>query len=77
MKNFNLTQLLNQAFIQVQMRIDVLLQDKQGQDLIEYALLAGFVAVTAGAIMPGISRSISTVFSKVASVMTNAATQGS
>ncbi len=48
-----------------------------GQDLIEYALMAGFVAVAAGAIMPGVSKSISTIFSKVASVMTNAATQGS
>jgi pilus assembly protein Flp/PilA len=41
-----------------------------GQDLIEYALMAGFVAVAAGAIMPGVSTSVSTIFSKVASVMT-------
>jgi pilus assembly protein Flp/PilA len=47
-------------------------KDTQGQDLIEYALMAGFVAVAAGAIMPGISTSISTIFSKVASVMTAA-----
>ena len=52
-------------------------KDRQGQDLIEYALMAGFVAVAAGAIMPGIATSISTIFSKVASVMTAAATQGS
>jgi pilus assembly protein Flp/PilA len=48
--------------------------DTRGQDLIEYALMAGFVAVAAGAIMPGVATSISTIFSKVASVMTNAAT---
>jgi pilus assembly protein Flp/PilA len=48
-------------------------KDTQGQDLIEYALMAGFVAVAAGAIMPGVSSSISTIFSKVSSVMTNAA----
>lgn len=48
-------------------------RDEQGQDLIEYALMAGFVAVSAGALMPGISASISTVFSKVGSVMTGAA----
>jgi pilus assembly protein Flp/PilA len=47
-------------------------QDDQGQDLIEYALMAGFVAVAAGAIMPGVSTSISKIFSKVASVMTAA-----
>ena len=52
-------------------------KDTRGQDLIEYALMAGFVAVAAGAIMPGIATSISTIFSKVASVMTAAATQGS
>jgi pilus assembly protein Flp/PilA len=44
-------------------------KDQSGQDLIEYALMAGFVAVAAGAIMPGVSTSISTIFSKVASVM--------
>ena len=48
-------------------------KDNRGQDLIEYALMAGFVAVSAGALMPGISGSISTVFSKVGSVMTGAA----
>ena len=48
------------------------LKDTRGQDLIEYALMAGFVAVAAGAIMPGVSTSISTIFSKVASVMTQA-----
>ena len=53
------------------------LKDTRGQDLIEYALMAGFVAVAAGAIMPGVATSISTIFSKIASVMSNAATQGS
>ena len=49
-----------------------LLRDKEGQDLVEYALLAGFIAVAAGALLPGISTSISTIFSKMASVLTNA-----
>ena len=40
-------------------------RDRRGQDLIEYALMAGFVAVAAGAIMPGVSSSISTIFSQV------------
>ena len=48
-------------------------KDTRGQDLIEYALMAGFVAVAAGAIMPGVSSSISVIFSKVSSVMTAAA----
>ena len=44
----------------------------KGQDLIEYALMAGFVAVAAGAIMPGVATSISQIFSKVTSVLSNA-----
>lgn len=43
--------------------------DRKGQDLIEYALMAGFVAVAAGAIMPGVSNSISSIFSKIGSVL--------
>jgi Flp pilus assembly pilin Flp len=38
-------------------------KDVKGQDLIEYALMAGFVAVAAGAIMPGVATSVSTIFS--------------
>ncbi len=53
------------------------LRDTRGQDLIEYALMAGFVAVAAGAVMPSVASSISTIFSKVASVMAVASTQGS
>ncbi len=48
-------------------------KDSRGQDLIEYALMAGFVAVCAGAIMPGVASSINIVFSKVNSVMIDSA----
>ena len=51
-------------------------KDTKGQDLIEYALMAGFVAVAAGAIMPSVANSISTIFSKISSVMSKAATNG-
>ena len=51
-------------------------KDTRGQDLIEYALMAGFVAVAAGAIMPNVATSISTIFSKIGSVMTAAQNQG-
>ena len=50
-------------------------RDQRGQDLIEYALMAGFVAVAAGAIMPGVASSISTIFSQISSVLTAAASQ--
>ena len=48
-------------------------KDTKGQDLIEYALMAGFVAVAAGAVMPGVAGSITTIFSKVNVQMTAAA----
>ncbi len=51
-------------------------KDTRGQDLIEYALMAGFIAVAAGAIVPGVAESIKTIFGKVNTVMGNAATQG-
>ncbi len=52
-------------------------KDTRGQDLIEYALMAGFVAVAAGAIMPTVASSITIIFSKISSTMSAAATQGS
>ena len=52
-------------------------KDTRGQDLIEYALMAGFVAVAAGAIMPSVATDISTIFSKVGSVMSASSTAGS
>ncbi len=63
---------INQLVVRMQ-----IWKDNHGQDLIEYALMAGFVAVSAGAIMPGVASSISTIFSKVSSVLKVASTQGS
>lgn len=59
------------------LKIRLLREDIKAQDLIEYALMAGFVAVAAGAIMPGVAQSISTIFSQISSVMSTASTQGS
>jgi len=50
-------------------------KDKNGQDLIEYALMAGFVAVAAGAVMPNVASQINTIFNKVVSILTAAASQ--
>ena len=48
-------------------------RDEKAQDMVEYALLAGFIAVAAGATLPGISEQISTIFSKMGSLVTEAA----
>jgi pilus assembly protein Flp/PilA len=47
-------------------------KNRHGQDLIEYALMAGFVAVATGAAFPPAANMISQIFSKVGSVMTAA-----
>lgn len=59
------------------LKLRLLMMNTSGQDLIEYALMAGFVAVTAGAIMPGVASSVSQIFSRVGSVLKVASTQGS
>jgi pilus assembly protein Flp/PilA len=46
-----------------------------GQDLIEYALMAGFIAVAAGALTPAIANGICTIFSMVVTTMASAASQ--
>ena len=46
-------------------------QDTQGQDLVEYALAAGMVAVAAVAVMPTLSTTVSTVFTKIGSIVEN------
>ena len=61
---------LNQLILNARVWSDV-----RGQDLVEYALMSGFVAVAAGAIIPGVSVSISRIFSSVASSMKVSASQ--
>jgi Flp pilus assembly pilin Flp len=52
------------------LRAELLRKDRRGQDLVEYALMAGFVAVAAGAIFPTtIAPNISTIFSKINSTL--------
>ena len=50
-----------------------LLHDDKGQDMVEYALLAGFIAVAAGALLPPVADSISIIFSRMGSVVSGAA----
>ena len=55
--------------------LENLKRDERAQDMVEYALLAGFVAVAAGALLPGIADGISVIFSKMRSLVNNAAAQ--
>ena len=58
---------LNRALLKAQV-----IRDTRGQDLVEYALLAGFIAVAAGALLPTIATSISTIFSKLEDALKSA-----
>ena len=44
-------------------------KDSKGQDLVEYALAAGMVAVAAVAAMPALSGTVGNVFNKIASII--------
>jgi pilus assembly protein Flp/PilA len=49
-----------------------LLQEESGQDLIEYALVAGLIGLAAVAAMSTLAGKISTAFSNVGSQLTSA-----
>jgi len=44
-------------------------KDCRGQDLVEYALAAGMVAVAAVAAMPGLTTTVNNVFSKIGNII--------
>jgi pilus assembly protein Flp/PilA len=48
--------------------------DTRGQDLVEYALAAGLVAVAAVAAMPALSTAVSAVFGKIGSIINSTVT---
>jgi Flp pilus assembly pilin Flp len=47
-------------------------RQRHGQDLVEYALLAAFVASAAAVLMPNVATQLSQLFSKAGSVLTKA-----
>ena len=54
-------------------RLHALLRDERGQDMVEYALLAGFIAVAAGALLPPISDNLGIIFNNMGSIVAAAA----
>ena len=57
----------------IPIRIGTLTSDGGGQDMVGYALLAGFIAVVAGGSLPNISDNISIIFSRMESFTTESA----
>ncbi len=52
--------------------VGALLKDESGQDLIEYALVAGLIGLGAVTAMNGLSTAVSGAFSSVSSRLTSA-----
>jgi Flp pilus assembly pilin Flp len=52
-----------------------IMKDTRGQDLIEYALMVGFIAVAAGAVIPGVVTSIRSIFGRISDVLASSASQ--
>ena len=52
------------------------INDQRGHDLIEYALVAGLIATSAGFLMPNIATSITGLMAKVNSALTSASRGG-
>jgi Flp pilus assembly pilin Flp len=44
-------------------------KERKGQDLVEYALLAGFITVAVAAAFPPLEGGINTIFSKIGSLL--------
>jgi len=71
------TQRVKNLTLKLSIWADALRANTTAQDLVEYSLMAGFVAVAAGALMPGVATNISRIFSQVGSILFNSKNQGS
>jgi pilus assembly protein Flp/PilA len=50
--------------------LENLLNQESGQDLVEYALLAMFISISAIAMLPAVATNLITYFSKIAAPLT-------
>jgi Flp pilus assembly pilin Flp len=50
-------------------------KDCRGQDLIEYALIVGFIALAAGAVTPSITTTMRNIFERVSVTLSSSANQ--
>ena len=53
------------------------LREQEGQDLVEYSLLMGFVALAAAAIFPNVANSVNTIWCIASRHLSNAAVAAS
>ena len=67
----HLLPLKNSSALSLRRQCELLLRDDSGQDLIEYALLAALIGLTAASSMRGLSNKISNAFNSIGTNLAN------
>jgi pilus assembly protein Flp/PilA len=65
------------TMLKLYLKIESLLSQDEGQDLIEYALLVAIVSLSATAAMENVARTVSTFYTNIASGVSGAIPAGS
>jgi pilus assembly protein Flp/PilA len=52
--------------------LHLFVREEEGQDLIEYALLAAFIALAVGALLPTIRTGLQTIYTSIGAQLTTA-----
>lgn len=63
---------LNDKMLKLSIKIQTLLSDERGQDLVEYALVVAIIALGATLAMKSLSSEINTVFSNISTKLASA-----
>jgi pilus assembly protein Flp/PilA len=64
---------MNDRLLKLSVKIQTLLMQEEGQDLIEYALVVALIAFAAVATMKTLATDINTVYANIGTQLTNAA----
>ncbi|MGB0063652.1 MAG: Flp family type IVb pilin [Terracidiphilus sp.] len=60
---------MNNLFLAMYVKLNNLMKQEEGQDLIEYALVAALIAVVSIAMMKSVGSAVNTVFSNISSAL--------
>ncbi len=60
---------MNNLFLAMYVKLNNLMKHEEGQDLIEYALVAALIAVVSIAMMSKVGSAVNTVFSNISSAL--------
>ena len=63
-------------FVRLIRLLRCLMRRVDGQDMVEYALVLGFLAVTAGATLPSLNQDLESIFRRASKLVFLAATDG-